>query len=169
MGPIAHDHRDDASADTWAQRAERRLAEAGYRRGGARAALLELLDAQHCALSAAEIEGALRARGGRRVARASVYRILEELEALRLITRVEVGQGLARFEATRPEGHHHHMVCDGCGLVIPFADEELERSIHRLAERVAFDIAEHDVVLHGACGDCVDQRPSATVASDASR
>ncbi len=169
MGPIAHDHRDDASADTWARRAEQRLAEAGYRRGGARAALLELLDAQHCALSAAEIEDALRAHGGRRVARASVYRILEELEALRLITRVEVGQGLARFEAARPEGHHHHMVCDGCGLVIPFADEELERSIHRLAERVAFDVAEHDVVLHGACGDCAGQRPSAAVPSDASR
>ena len=43
------------------------------------------------------------------------------------------------------------MVCDDCGTVIPFADPELERSIEQLADRVAFTVAEHDVVLHGAC------------------
>jgi Fur family transcriptional regulator, ferric uptake regulator len=149
MGPTKHAHGED-----WGRRASGALADAGYRRGGARAALIELLDEQRCALSAAEIEDALRARGGRGVARASIYRILEELEGLRLVTRVEVGQGLARFEATREEGHHHHMVCDACGQVIPFEDADLERSIEKLASRVTFTIAEHDVVLHGACADC---------------
>jgi Fur family ferric uptake transcriptional regulator len=153
MQDHGHGH-DHGGADCWAERATEALAEAGYRRGGARAALLALLDQQHCALSAAEIEEALRDREGRAVARASIYRILEELEALQLITRVEVGQGLARFEAAREEGHHHHMVCDACGQVIPFEDPELERSIQRLAKRVTFHVAEHDVVLHGACADC---------------
>ena len=150
MGPTKHEH----AAEDWGGRATEALAGAGYRRGGARTALIELLDAQRCALSAAEIEDALRAHGGRGVARASVYRILEELEALRMITRVEVGQGLARFEAAHQDGHHHHMVCDACGQVIPFEDPELERSIERLAGRVTFTVAEHDVVLHGACSDC---------------
>jgi Fur family ferric uptake transcriptional regulator len=140
---------------SWADRATTELAAAGYRRGGARAAVVELLDGQDCALSAVEIEQALRSRGGRGVARASVYRILEELERLRLVSRIEVGQGLARFEAVR-EDHHHHMVCDRCGDVIPFADDELERSIRRLTSKVAFQVAEHDVVLHGACADCRD-------------
>jgi Fur family transcriptional regulator, ferric uptake regulator len=156
MGPSsthhAHDH--GSSGEPWSERASAALAEAGYRRGGARAALIGLLDAQSCALSAAEIEDALQAGEGRPVARASIYRILEELEALKLIARVEVGQGLARFEAAREEGHHHHMVCDDCGTVIPFEDPDLERSIERLADRVAFTVAEHDVVLHGACRDC---------------
>jgi Fur family ferric uptake transcriptional regulator len=159
MGPTSHEHahgHDHGGADCWAERTTEALAAAGYRRGGARAALIALLDHQRCALSAAEIEQALAAREGRPVARASIYRILEELEALRLITRVEVGQGLARFEATREEGHHHHMVCDACGQVIPFEDPELERSIQRLAERVTFAVAEHDVVLHGACSDCAE-------------
>jgi Fur family ferric uptake transcriptional regulator len=154
MGPTAHHEHRHPADDGWGERATEALAGAGYRRGGARAALIALLDQQRCALSAAEIEQALRDRGGRGVARASVYRILEELEELRLITRVEVGQGLARFEAARGEGHHHHMVCDACGQVIPFEDPELERSIRRLAERVTFEVAEHDVVLHGACADC---------------
>jgi Fur family ferric uptake transcriptional regulator len=157
MGPTkqhGHNH-GDISGAPWADRAAGALAGAGYRRGGARAALIALLDAQRCALSAAEIEDALRGDGSTRpVARASIYRILEELEALRLITRVEVGQGLARFEAAREEGHHHHMVCDDCGQVIPFEDPDLETSIQKLADRVTFTVAEHDVVLHGACADC---------------
>ena len=156
MGPTkqhGHNHGDEGVA--WARRATGVLADAGYRRGGARAALIALLDAQRCALSAAEIEDALRAGDDARpVARASIYRILEELEALKLIARVEVGQGLARFEAAREEGHHHHMVCDACGQVIPFEDPELERSIQKLADKVTFTVAEHDVVLHGACSDC---------------
>jgi Fur family ferric uptake transcriptional regulator len=156
MGPTTHAHGHEHGADGWAVRATEALAAAGYRRGGARAALIGLLDEQRCALTASEIEHALRDSDGRAVARASIYRILEELEELRMITRVEVGQGLARFEAAREESHHHHMVCDDCGQVIPFEDPELERSIQRLAERVTFTVAEHDVVLHGACSDCKD-------------
>ena len=78
--------------------------------------------------------------------------MLEELVGLGLVTRVEVGQGSARYEAARPDGHHHHhMVCDRCGDVQPFADAELERAVDRLAARVAFDVAEHEIVLHGEC------------------
>jgi Fur family ferric uptake transcriptional regulator len=158
MGPTSvhhgHDHGGAPAGVPWSEHATGVLADAGYRRGGARAALIALLDTQSCALSAAEIEDALKGGEGRPVARASIYRILEQLEELKLVTRVEVGQGLARFEAARAEGHHHHMVCDDCGTVIPFEDPDLERAIERLAERVAFTVAEHDVVLHGACGDC---------------
>jgi Fur family ferric uptake transcriptional regulator len=142
---------------TWAQHAGERLAEAGFRHGGARSAVIALLDRQTCALSALDIEQALRDQGTRGVARASVYRILDELEGLRLISRVEVGQGVARYEASRPGGHHHHhMVCDSCGDVFPFEDAELERAVTRLSRRVSFDVAEHEVVLHGACADCRD-------------
>jgi Fur family ferric uptake transcriptional regulator len=147
-----------ADGQCWAERATDALAEAGYRRGGARSSLIALLDDQRCALSASEIQETLssasQSGGGRPVARASIYRILEELEALKLVTRVEVGQGLARFEAHRDEGHHHHMVCDACGVVIPFEDPELEKSIQRLARKVTFTVAEHDVVLHGSCAEC---------------
>jgi Fur family transcriptional regulator, ferric uptake regulator len=142
--------------ESWAATATQRLAEAGFRRGGARAAVIELLDRQPCALSAYDIEEALRSED-RAVARASVYRVLDELVGLGLVTRVDVGQGTARYEAARPDrDHHHHMVCDRCGDVQPFADAELERAVDRLAGRVAFEVAEHEIVLHGACVDCRD-------------
>ncbi|MBA2347029.1 MAG: transcriptional repressor [Solirubrobacterales bacterium] len=155
---MASSHVHAGPSPDWASRAGDRLAEAGYRRGGARDAVIELLAAQPCALSALEIEEALKG-SARQVARASVYRVLDELEQLKLLSRIEVGQGITRYEAAHPHGehHHHHLVCDACGEVIPFEDEELERTIVRVARRVDFDVAEHDIVLHGTCARCAAQ------------
>lgn len=145
-------------APTWAEHATRALSDAGFRRGGARSALVELLDAQACALSAYDIEQALRERpAARAVARASVYRILDELEELKLVSRIEVGQGITRYEPIRPGGHHHHhMVCDRCGRIVPFSDDGLERAIDRLARKSTFAVSDHEIVLHGLCADCAD-------------
>jgi len=138
---------------SWATDAGVRLTEAGYRQGGARTAVLDQLDRQACALTAYEIEAALRERG-RTVGRASVYRVLEELHELGLVTKVELGQGQARYEPARAEHHHHHLVCDRCGAVVPFDDEPLERAIERLSRRVDFDVSGHEIVLRGLCASC---------------
>ena len=119
-------------------------------------AVIELLDRQPCALSAFEIENAMRAdERGRSAGRASIYRVLDELERLALVQRIDVGQGITRYEPVRPGGHHHHhLVCDRCDEVFPFEDPELERTIHRLADRLTFAVAEHEIVLRGVCADC---------------
>jgi len=135
----------------WSAHALDRLSSAGHRRGGAREAVIGLLDGQPCALSALEIEDALK--GGRRVGRASVYRVLDELVSLDLVSRVDVGDGVVRYEPQRSQ-HHHHLVCDGCGRLTPFEDDALEQAIRRLADRVAFDVSDHDVTLHGSCERC---------------
>jgi Fur family ferric uptake transcriptional regulator len=139
----------------WTEHVAGRLSDAGYRSGAARRAVVELLAGQGCALSALEIEAALR-ESGRGVGRASVYRVLEELEGMKLVARFEVGDGVARYEPVHPDGehHHHHLVCDVCGDLVPFSDDELERVIHRVAHRVAFDVSDHDITLHGSCRDC---------------
>jgi len=139
----------------WLARAEAELTAAGRKRGLARRALLELLASQRCALTAVEIEAKLRAASSRPVSRASIYRILDELERLGLVQRVETGQAMVRFERAHDEqGHHHHLVCDACGVVMPFTDPVLERAITSLSERVPLAVSEHEIVLHGACRDC---------------
>lgn len=116
--------------------------------------MLELLDGQRCALTAVEIEDALRV-AKRCVSRASVYRILEELERLRLVQRVETGQAMVRYERVcEHDEHHHHLVCDGCGLVMPFSDEALEQAISSLSRRVPLTVSEHEIVLRGECRNC---------------
>ena len=139
---------------TWAEHAARALSDAGYRRGGARRAILELLDEQSCALSAVEIEQALLDRK-REVSRASVYRVMDELDEIGLVQRVEIGQGMVRYEPLRHgPGHHHHLVCDHCGRLEPFTDDGLERAIRRVSERLPLRVSEHEIVLHGACDTC---------------
>ena len=144
----------NTDAQRWIERTLDTLADAGYRRGGARRELLGLMSGQRCALSALEIEQAL-AGGTRRVSRASIYRILEELEEIGVVQRVGIGSGMSRFEPVRHgRGHHHHLVCDRCGRLEPFSDEGLERAIKRLSDRVPLEVSEHEVVLHGACAAC---------------
>ncbi len=139
----------------WVSDAEAKLVTAGRKRGGARRAVLELLGGETCALSALEIEDALRGSQGRPVSRASVYRILDELEQLRLVQRVEIGQAMVRYERVcGQDEHHHHLVCDECGVVIPFSDPALEQAITNLSERVPLVVSEHEIVLHGSCQNC---------------
>ena len=141
-------------SSSWREHTLATLADAGYRRGGARNAVVELLDRQRCALTAQEIDDRLRAQR-RSVGRASVYRILELLTELRLVQKIDVGQGVARYERHLPHGdHHHHLVCDSCGQVAPFEDSQLEEAIERVSRNLSFAVDDHDVVLHGSCSDC---------------
>jgi Fur family transcriptional regulator, ferric uptake regulator len=143
---------------TWAERALERLRTETGRSGTARREVVEFLDRQDCCLSALEIHDALRG-GGARVGIASVYRTLEGLDRRGLVERVDLGDGVTRFEPKRgADHHHHHFLCDDCGKVEPFADSALEAALERLAGGRGFAVAAHDVVLRGACGDC---RPAA--------
>jgi Fur family ferric uptake transcriptional regulator len=138
----------------WTNHALSTLEREGYRAGSARRTVVELLGRQHCCLSAKEIEQALRAEG-REIGRASVYRALEVLDALRLVQRLDAGEGVVRYEPAHAGGeHHHHIVCDRCGSMASYEDEELEQAIGRLARRLSWTVDSHDVVLRGRCPRC---------------
>ena len=116
--------------------------------------MVEYLERQDCCRSAQEIVDGIRARGGT-VGVASVYRALETLADLRLVQRVDVGDGIARFEPSRDGArHHHHLVCGDCGKVEAFEDAALERELSRVADRLGYAVDGHDVVLRGACDEC---------------
>jgi Fur family transcriptional regulator, ferric uptake regulator len=126
-----------------------RLDEAGYRSGAARREVIELLAEQPCALTALEIDGRLDSVG-----RASVYRTLDQLERLHLVQRVEIGGDSAGYERIDPELHHHHLVCEECGRLVPFSDRSLERAIEAVSRKAEFEVSAHDVLLRGRCPDC---------------
>jgi len=127
----------------------RRLEEAGYRSGAARREVVELLAAEACAVTALEIDRRLDSVG-----RASVYRTLDQLERLHLVHRVEIGGDAAGYERVDSSQHHHHLVCEECGRLSPFADPSLERAIEAVSRAAEFEVSAHDVVLRGRCPDC---------------
>lgn len=137
---------------SWTAQAEKRLDEAGFRSGGSRRQVIDLLGGERCALTALEIDRRLESVG-----RATVYRTLEQLERLHLVQRVEIGGDAAGYERLDPEAHHHHLVCEDCGRLTPFASEALEEAIDAVGRDFDFTIAAHDVVLRGRCGSCGDR------------
>lgn len=141
----------------WRSEARERLRDAGRRAGAARSSVIDCLAGAPCCRSAQEIHDELAARGAK-VGLASVYRTLDALAEHRLVQRVEIGDGVARFEPADDgeRGHHHHLVCGTCGKVEPFADPRLERAIEAVEERSGYAVAGHDVVLRGACAECRD-------------
>ena len=137
---------------SWAEQALKRLDEAGYRSGASRRKVVELLAEEHCALTALEIDRRLDSVG-----RASVYRTLDQLDQLHLVQRVEIGGDAAGYERLDSEQHHHHLVCERCGRLAPFADRPLEQAIEAISRNADFEVAAHDVVLRGTCRPCLEQ------------
>ncbi len=136
----------------WAEHAIKRLDEAGFRSGGSRRQVVELLATEHCALTALEIDRKLESVG-----RATVYRTLDQLEGLHLVQRVEIGGDAAGYERLDPDEHHHHLVCEECGRLSPFASEALEKAIAAVSRSSEFAVAAHDVVLRGTCDACAER------------
>jgi Fur family ferric uptake transcriptional regulator len=146
--------RNERATNPWSEEALASLRAAGHRSGGARSRIVDLLGRQDCLLSAQEIFDSLRAEG-RPVGIASVYRVLDVLTELGLVQRIELGEGLARYEPVAAGGeHHHHVVCDDCGRVEAFTDQRLEHALSGLGRTLGFEVAGHDVLLRGACEDC---------------
>ena len=142
-----------SSMTAWEAHARATLAGAGRRAGRARELVISLLAVQQCCLSANEIFDSLRTKD-RRIGLASVYRALDQLVGLQLVQRLEFADG-ARYEPLLPSGeHHHHLMCDDCGKVEPFADGGLERALDRVGGDLCYRVEAHDVLLRGACADC---------------
>jgi Fur family ferric uptake transcriptional regulator len=140
---------------SWIERTEETLRQAGYRSGAARRIVVSVLAREGCCVTVPEIVDAAR-RQGHDVGVASVYRVLDLLTEKGLVQKIELGEGRARYERVEPEHelHHHHLVCNDCGRIEPFSDQELEAALRRVEGETGFAVASHDVLLRGSCDDC---------------
>jgi Fur family ferric uptake transcriptional regulator len=140
--------------ENWIGHARSTLERDGYRLSAPRAAVVETLATLGCSVTAKEIGDRLRERG-EDIGVASIYRTLDLLDRLRLARRVDMAEGVARYEPIDPSGeHHHHLVCQSCGEVRAFEDRELEHAIEQLSRRVDYAVDAHDVTLRGECPGC---------------
>lgn len=120
----------------------------------ARSAVLGVLTTHRNPLRAEEIHRALR---GSRINLSSVYRALRLFHTLRIVRRVELGEGVARYElADDYRAHHHHLVCDACGRIedvaaCPVDEADFKRQIRR---RNGFAVRSHTLELFGLCRSC---------------
>lgn len=81
-----------------------------------------------------------------RISVATVYRTVRLLEEKGILERRDFGGGRARYEATE-EGDHYHLIDIDTGKVVEFEDAEHTALMHRIAERLGFDLVSHRLEL----------------------
>jgi Fur family ferric uptake transcriptional regulator len=124
----------------------------GHKVTRSRMAVLQVLTATSEHLKVAEVHRRARMIDPQ-VGLASVYRTMDLLERLRLVKHVHM-EHRHRHYARITERHGHHLVCNGCGLVVEFSDCQLERLTRTLARRTQFRIESHCVEFFGRCRKC---------------
>lgn len=90
---------------------------------------------------------------------ATVYRTLELLAELKVVDKINFGDGVARFDL-RKEGakhFHHHMVCMECGAVDEIEEDLLEDVERRVEKEFNFKILDHRLTFHGICHRCHEE------------
>lgn len=83
----------------------------------------------------------------------TVYRTLDILTALGFLHRPRMGDSAARY-STCVDGHHGHLVCTRCGLVIELEECYLGDVVQRLMGETDFCIDSHLLEFAGRCPDC---------------
>ncbi len=78
---------------------------------------------------------------------ATVYRTLNMLDELDLVTRHEFNESFSRYETNMD--HHHHLIDMETGQVIEFQNAELEELKERIAKEMGFELVDHRLELYG--------------------
>ncbi len=126
-----------------------------------REAILEFLSRSSKHMSAKEIYASLY-NAYPRMGLTTVYRTLDLLARMGIITKLTLGDGQSRYEfkSSEKKDHHHHLICTICGRIInysEFLDEELsliKKTEERLAKKYNFIIQDHNIEFLGLCGKC---------------
>lgn len=94
------------------------------------------------------------------VSRATLYRTLEHLAAAGLVKRHRFGLGHALYEHVYGRKHHDHMVCDRCGTVLEFVNEDIERLQEEVCAAHGFRSTNHVMQIFGLCKRCQEANPA---------
>jgi Fur family transcriptional regulator, ferric uptake regulator len=125
------------------------LKQRGYSITHARQTVFEVLQHQE-PQSMREVVAACK-----QIDRASVYRTISLFERLGIVQRLQMGWKYRLELSDAFHQHHHHMHCVRCGRTIALPeDQELETSLHKMAEAHNFTLQSHQLELSGLCQTC---------------
>jgi Fur family ferric uptake transcriptional regulator len=87
---------------------------------------------------------------------ATVYRTVQLLEELGVVSKLDLNDGCYRYELVREdENHqHHHLICSQCEKVIEVQGDLLEVLEHEIESKYDFKIKNHSVKFYGICSEC---------------
>ena len=128
------------------------LREKGYRLTPQRVFIIEALRDATSHISAEEIYQQLHSRYPYSNI-STVYRTLELLRELNLITETDFGDGRVRYHVAQ-KGHHHHLVCHKCGKIMDVDESVLYPLKDTLLHDYGFEADLRHLAIPGVCQDC---------------
>ena len=89
----------------------------------------------------------------------TVYRTLELLKELNLVTETDFGEGYVRYHVAE-KGHHHHLLCQTCGKIMDVEEVALYPLKDTLLRKYGFDADLRHLAISGQCSRCRTKRRS---------
>lgn len=127
----------------------------GYRITPQREMIVEAIAHANGHVTAEEIYAQVKERT-RYVNLATVYRTLELLKALHLVSAIDTGEGRVHYELAGNQPHHH-LVCEACGQALELDQDLLVPLEQELCKRYGFQMNLDHLALFGLCPQC--QKP----------
>lgn len=85
---------------------------------------------------------------------ATVYRTLKLLSEAGLASERRFEDGFTRYELCESDAHHDHLICTGCGRILEFENNEIERLQQLVAKKNHFIVTSHKLEIYGRCSEC---------------
>lgn len=141
-----------------------RVRQHGLRLTQQRSVILRALCELHGHAGAEKIYDRVRVRHGD-VDLSTVYRTLEKLRDLRILSQTDLGRGCAEFEVMAAQPHHH-LVCQSCGRVVDLDHSYLAPAEAAIRRDFGFEPALDHFAIFGLCQSCRSGQRAGTVETD---
>jgi len=138
------------------ERIKKQLHAKGYKLTPQREATLTvLLEREEDHLSAEEVFLLVKEKAPE-IGLATVYRTLELLSELKIVDKINFGDGVSRYDLRKEgvEHFHHHLVCMECGSVEEIIEDLLSDVEKIVEEEWKFQVKDHRLTFHGICKQC---------------
>ncbi|SDQ80869.1 Fur family transcriptional regulator [Thermostaphylospora chromogena] len=83
----------------------------------------------------------------------TVYRTLELLEELGMVTHTHLGHGAPTYHLAT-EADHVHLVCRDCGEIQEISPEMVQSMVTTLDRELGFETDVHHLTVFGRCSRC---------------
>lgn len=153
---LVTERRGRPSADDRMSTFHSRLREHGLKSTGQRDDIARVFFGLRRHISAEELYAEVK-KVNPHVGYATIYRTLKLLKECDLLFERHFDEGQARYEVAG-EHHHDHFICERCGKIMEFENDELERLQRAIAQKMGVLLTHHKMELYGLCADCRKQQ-----------
>lgn len=104
-------------------------------------------------LSAGDIRDEFYKTYSFKISMPTIYSLLKFLTQSGLVNSIKDGDTY-KYELNLC-AHHDHLICEKCGLIVPFVDIDIENLQEKVALKFDFTLISHSMILYGFCKNCI--------------